>query len=54
MERNKILAHIQCGGRPNRSTLDHLVRMEYEVQKAYALNESYALLSSYALSKSLI
>ena len=39
LERNKILAHIQCGGRQNRSTPDHLVRMENEVRKAYALNE---------------
>ena len=38
-ERKKILSGIQGGGRQNRSTLAHLVRMEQEVRKAFAVNE---------------
>ena len=41
LERKKILSGIQCGGRQNRSTLDHLVRMEQEVRKAFAVNEHF-------------
>ena len=39
LERRKILSGIQCGGRQNRSTLYHLVRMEQKVKKAFAVNE---------------
>ena len=36
---NKHFSNIQCGCRRDRSTLDHLVRMENEVRKAFALGE---------------
>jgi len=39
LEMNKILTSLQCGCRPNRSTTDHLIRLESEVRKAFATNE---------------
>ena len=39
LERNKCFTNIRCGCRRERSTIDHLVRMEDEVRKAYTLNE---------------
>ena len=39
LEMNKIFTNIQCGCRQNRSTLDHLVRLEHEVRKAFVLSE---------------
>ena len=39
MEMNKLFSGTQCGCRRDRSTLDHLVRMENEVRKSFALGE---------------
>ena len=39
MEMNKLFSSTQCGCRRNRTTLDHLVRMENEVRKSIALGE---------------
>ena len=35
----KIFSNIQCGCRRERSTMDHLVRLEHEVRTAFALGE---------------
>ena len=36
LEKNKLLAEIQCGFRRNRSTLDHLVRLDTYIRKGFA------------------
>lgn len=39
LDMNGILTNIQCGCRKNRSTMDHLARLEQEVRKAFATGE---------------
>jgi len=41
MEMNGVLNPVQCGGLRNRSTEDHLIRMETEIRKAFFKNEHY-------------
>ena len=36
---NKVFSNIQCGCRRERSTMDHLVRLEHGVRTAFALGE---------------
>ena len=35
LESNNILSNIQCGFRKNRSTIDHLVRLETVIRDAF-------------------
>jgi len=39
LEMHKYLTPVQCGCRRNRSTLDHLVRLESEVRRGFVRNE---------------
>ena len=39
LEMEGVFANIQCGCRKNKSTMDHLVRLENEVRKAFAREE---------------
>jgi len=36
LERNKLISPMHCGFRKQRSTTDHLVRLEYFVREAFA------------------
>ena len=36
LERNKLISPLHCGFRKQRSTTDHLVRLEYFVREAFA------------------
>ena len=35
LERNKLITHLQCGFRKQRSTTDHLVRLESFIREAF-------------------
>ena len=35
LENNKLLTRLQCGFRKNRSTIDHLIRLETYIKKAF-------------------
>ena len=39
LEMHNGFTNIQCGGRKQRSVMNHLVRLENEVRKSFALNE---------------
>jgi ribonuclease HI len=41
LDMNGILSNIQCGCRKNRSTIDHLVRLESSIRRAFAHNEHF-------------
>ena len=40
-DQHKSIANIQCGGRPKRSTTDHLIRLEHSIKEAFAHNEHF-------------
>jgi potassium voltage-gated channel Eag-related subfamily H protein 8 len=39
LESRNLLSSAQCGFRPNRSTLDHLVNLEHQIQKSFLLRQ---------------
>ena len=39
LENNKLLTPIQCGFRKNRSTIDHLIRLDTYIRKAFTENK---------------
>ena len=39
LENNKLLTPIQCGFRKNKSTIDHLIRLDTYVKKAFTENK---------------
>lgn len=39
LENKKLLAHVQCGFRKNRATIDHLVRLDTFIRKAFASDQ---------------
>ena len=50
LESNKLLADIQCGFRRQRSTLDHLIRLESFIRNAF-INKQHAVSIFFDLEK---
>ena len=50
LESNNILSNTQCGFRKNRSTIDHLVRLETFIRDAF-VNKEHAVSIFFDLEK---